>query len=102
MEAHDHNITKNEVVNSWTVRIEDRGEYLWLEEIQVHPEKRRGSTERCPLVPTIRNAVPPRTRIRKKPIRTLARVVEGIPQEELVKTLKRMTSKSWRRSMAES
>ena len=92
MEAHDHNITKNEVVNSWTVRIEDRGEYLWLEEIQVHPEKRGEGLLRDALwyllfeMPYRRVPEYPE----KKPIRTLARVVEGIPQEELVKTLKRI------------
>ena len=99
MENHHHNRTTNETKQVWTIRLSDKGEYLWLEEILIHPDFRgQGRLEDVLWMmvyelPYLRVPDYPE----QKPIRTLARVVEGIPQEALVKALKKVGFKELER-----
>jgi hypothetical protein len=88
VEAHIINHTKNVSEQVYVVRVEDKGDHYWLHEIQVSPKHRGQSWLRWGLERMLFNLV---DRIpdypNKRPVRTLARVVEGIPQKELVRVL---------------
>ena len=88
VEAHIVNHTKNVSEQVSVLRLEDRGDHYWLHEIQVSPEHRGQNWFRWGVETMLFNLV---DRIpdypNKKPVRTLARVVEGIPQKELVRVL---------------
>ena len=87
-EAHIINRTKNVSEQVYVLRVEDKGDHYWLHEIQVSPKYRGQNWLRWGLETMLFNLV---DRIPdypdKKPVRTLARVVEGIPQKALVRVL---------------
>ena len=87
-EAHIINRTKNFSEQVYVLRVEDKGDHYWLHEIQVSPKYRGQNWLRWGLETMLFNLV---DRIPdypdKKPVRTLARVVEGIPQKALVRVL---------------
>lgn len=85
-EAHWLNHTKNSSSQIFVLRIQDKGDHYWLHEVQVSPKERgqdwfRVSLER--MLFSLADRFPDYPD--KKPVRTLARVVEGIPQKELVR-----------------
>jgi guanylate kinase len=84
------NRTKQSTSQEFNVQITDEGDHYWLHEVQVGKEYRGQGVLRDALQ-LILLQLPDRLidYPDKKPIRTLARVVEGIPQEALVRTLER-------------
>jgi mycoredoxin len=87
-EFHHYNRTKRETTQIYNVHMSDEGDHYWLHEIQVAEAARRKGTMLRAIQHTVFNMpefLPDYPD--KKPIRTLARAVEGIPQEKLVEAL---------------
>lgn len=88
LETHIINLTKSTSEQVSLLRLEDKEDHYWLHEIQVSPQYRGQNWFRWSLEIMLFNLV---DRLPdypdKKPVHTLARVVEGIPQKELVRVL---------------
>ena len=88
IETHIINRTKSTSEQVSLLRLEDEEDHYWLHEIQVSPQYRGQNWFRWGLETMLFNLA---DRLPdypdKKPVRTLARVVEGIPQKELVRVL---------------
>jgi guanylate kinase len=87
MDIHEWNKTEKTAENSGTITISDEGDHYFLHSIQV-PPKWRNKGRLTDLIGLLLLNMPDRLPGHpKKPVRTLARVVEGIPQEKLVELL---------------
>ena len=87
MDIHVWNKTRKTAENTGTITISDEGDHYFLHSIQVAPEW-RGRGLVTDLIGVLFLEMPDRLPgYPKKPVRTLARVVEGMPQEKLVELL---------------
>jgi glutaredoxin len=84
MDLHVRNFTKKTVENQGTITISDEGDHYFLHSVQVAP-KFRGQGMLTELIGFLFLEMPDRLPGHpKKPVRTLVRAVEGIPQKKLV------------------
>ena len=87
MDIHSWNKTRKTAENIGTITISDEGDHYFLHSMQVAPVARRQGLV-TDLIGVLFLEMPDRLPGHpKKPVRTLARVVEGMPQEKLVELL---------------
>ena len=87
MDIHDWNKTKKTSENIANITISDEGDHYFIHSIQVAPKWRKQGYVTDLFGLLLLNMPDRLPGHPKKPIRTLARVVEGMPQEKLVELL---------------